>query len=62
MASHSIILKGPEEARLEQLYQTKCDEVSPKHVDISNQNPILNSYRKVKWFSLSSFSLHKREI
>jgi hypothetical protein len=28
MASHSIILKKTEEARLSQLYQTKCDEVS----------------------------------
>ena len=28
MASHSTILKKTEEARLNQLYQTKCDEVS----------------------------------
>jgi hypothetical protein len=27
MASHSTILKKTEEARLNQLYQTKCDEV-----------------------------------
>ena len=30
MASHSTILKKTEEARLNQLYQTKCDEVSYK--------------------------------
>ena len=27
MAEHSIILRKTEEARLDQLYQTKCDEV-----------------------------------
>ena len=27
MAEHSIILRKTEEARLDQLYHTKCDEV-----------------------------------
>ena len=27
MAEHSIILRKTEEARLDQLYRTKCDEV-----------------------------------
>ena len=29
MAEHSIILRKTEEARLDQLYHTKCDEVIP---------------------------------
>ena len=29
MANHSILLKKTEEDRLYELYQTKCDEVSP---------------------------------
>jgi hypothetical protein len=28
---HSMILRKTEEARLEQLYMTKCDEVCPTH-------------------------------
>lgn len=28
MAEHSIILRKTEEARLDQLYHTKCDEVN----------------------------------
>ena len=30
MAEHSNLLRKTEEARLDQLYQTKCDEVSPQ--------------------------------
>ena len=38
MAEHSIILRKTEEARLDQLYQTKCDEVS------------FDNINKIGWF------------
>jgi hypothetical protein len=36
MAEHSIILRKTEEARLDQLYQTKCDEVRSQNCLLDN--------------------------
>ena len=52
MANHSILLKKPEQARLSQLYQTKCDEVSVIFFDFID----LNIISKTKWILPSSSS------